>query len=226
MPAFRVIQALTAYQGLPLVHKFLFDEPDPNAPIYTRPLDLTGRTLSAQLRGRPKLGVKKLIVLEDPPAPGVYVFIFTVGGVEYTFEVTIEAGETAIDFIEKFEKAIAALDLDLKACAETCGAEGEVIVAWLWPGVPWDLVVDSQPAPDQVEIQDVQAADVLLATFAVSTAIEGDYTAITLKLTGAKTSGLPAAGDGPFSYRLIATDDQDDTDVLLLARGHLVVGHV
>lgn len=226
MSAFRVIQALTAYQGLPLVHKFLFDETDPKAPQYTRPLDLTGRTLSAKLRGRPKVKVKKLNVLEDPPAPGVYSFKVLLGGGEYAFTVTIEDGETAIDFVEKFLKALANLDLEVKACAEACGAAGEVIVAWPWPGVEWDLVLVSQPVPDQVEIDDVQAADVVLATFAVSTATEGDYTAITLKLTSTQTSALPMAGDGPFSYRLTATKDSDPTDVLLLARGHLLIGRV
>lgn len=226
MSAFRIVQALAAYQGLPLVHRFLFDEPDPKAPQYTRPLDLTGRTLAATLRGRPKLKVKKLIVLEDPPEPGVYPFKIILGGVEYAFTVTIEEGETAIDFVAKFLKAIANLDLEVKACAEACGAEGEVIIAWPWPGVDWDLVLVSQPAPDQVDVDDVQAADVVLAVFAVGTATDGDYTAITLKLTGTQTSALPVAGDGPFSYRLTATKNSDPTDVLLLARGHVVVGRV
>jgi hypothetical protein len=226
MSAFRVVQALTAYQGLPLVQKFLFDETDPTAPQYTRPLDLTGRTLAAQLRGRPKVKVKKLEVLEDPPAPGVYQFKVTLGGAEYPFSITIEVGDTAIDFIEKFLDAIGDLDLEVKACAETCGTEGEVIIAWPWPGVEWDLVLVSQPEPDQIEVDNVQAADVVLATFAVTTATEGDYTAITLKLTGTQTGALPMAGDGPFSYRLTATDDGDATDVLLLARGHLLIGRV
>jgi len=224
MSAFRVLQALTAYQGLPLVHTFPFDETDPKAPQYTRPLDLTGRTVVAQLRGRPKVKVKLLKVLEDPPAPGVYSFKLILGGVEYPFTVTIEPGETAIDFVEKFLKAIANLDLEVKACAETCGAAGEVIVAWPWPGVEWDLVIVSQPEPDQIEIDDVQAADVLLATFTVQTATSGDYTAITIKLSGVQTGALPMAGDGPFNYRLTATKNDDPTDVLLLARGHLIVG--
>lgn len=223
MSAFRYVQALTAYQGLPLVHTFLFDETDPTAPQYTRPLDLTGRTLTAKLRARPKVKVKQLNVLEDPPAPGVYAFIFVIGGVEYPFTVTIEAGETAIDFIEKFEKALANLDLEVKACAETCGAKGEVVIVWPWPGVAWDLLLDSQPEPGQVEIEDVQAADVVLATFTTQTATSGDYTAITLKLTGVQTGALPMAGDGPFTYSLTATLDDDPTDVLLLARGHLLV---
>lgn len=226
MSAFQIVQALTAYQGLPLVHKFLFDETDPKAPAYTRPLDLTGRTIAAQLRGRPKVKVKKLVILEDPPAPGVYAFKVIIGGVEYPFTVTIEAGETAIDFVEKFLKALANLDLEVKACAEQCGTAGEVIVAWPWPGVEWDLVLVSQPEPDQVDVDDVQAADVVLATFAVSTATEGDYTAITLKLTATQTGALPMAGDGPFSFRLTATKNVDLTDVLLLARGHLLVARV
>jgi len=146
------------------------------------------------------------------------------GGVEYPFTVTIEPGETAIDFVEKVLKAIANLDLEVKACAETCGAAGEVIVAWPWPGVEWDLVIVSQPEPDQIEIDDVQAADVLLATFTVQTATSGDYTAITIKLSGVQTGALPMAGDGPFNYRLTATKNDDPTDVLLLARGHLIVG--
>lgn len=226
MSAFQLVQALTAYQGLPLVHTFRFDEVDPNAPDYTRPLDLTGRTLSAQLRGRPKVKVKKLEVLEDPPAPGTYEFKVVIGGVEYPFEVEIEAGDTAIDFIEKFLEALADLDLEVKACAETCGAAGEVIIAWPWPGVEWDLVLVSQPEPGQVEVNNVQAADVVLATFTISTGTDGDYTTITIKLTGTQTGALPAAGDGPFSYRLIATKNSDATDVLLLARGHLIVGRV
>ena len=41
-----------------------------------------------------------------------------------------------------------------------------------------------------------------------------------------RPSGLPAAGDGPFTYTLIAANDNDVDDVLLLARGHIIVAHL
>lgn len=223
MTAFRQVQALSVFQGLPLQHTFLFDEPDDCG--YILPLSLTGRTVTAQLRGRPKAKVMQVNVV-DPPTPGVYEFQIVLGGVAYPFEFELEAGESAQDWVKKFKAALNALALDLSLCAETCGAEGEIIVAGIWPGQVWTLVLVDAPDPTEVEIEEIQPPDVLLATFTVTTGTNdaGTKTTVRISLTGTQTSGLPMAGSGPLNYRVLATDNVDPNDVLFLARGHLLVG--
>ena len=235
---FRLVH-LHAYQGLPLRRVLPFDEPDPVSPIlHTRALTITGYELQAQVSARPKSIAYALETLEDPPAPGTYEFLLIFGGVEYPFEIEVEEGELAKDLQAKFIAAVKGLLLALGVCAPSCMQAHEVVVAALWPGVFWSLALVSQPEPDQVEIKLLQD-NAPLAEFTVTSQIVVDQLEITVLLPAAVTGSLPAAGDGPYLWRLVGvrvTDPGDPEadppvaptydrdDVLPLARGHLTVG--
>ena len=97
---FRLVN-LHAYQGLPLRKVLSFEEVDPNSPLHTRALTITGYELRAQVSARPKSIAYELEILEDPPAVGTYEFLLIFGGVEYPIEIEVEAGELAKDLQAK-----------------------------------------------------------------------------------------------------------------------------
>lgn len=234
---FRLVN-LHAYQGLPLRRVLNFEEQDPISALHTRPLTITGYELVAQVSARPKAIAYELEILEDQPATGDYEFLLVFGGVEYPFTVTVEEGDTAKDMQAKFIAAVKALMLGLSVCPPSCMEAYEVDIVYPWPGVVWSLALLSQPEPDQVEVDKVQD-NAALANFTITSQVVGDQLAITLLLPAAVTASIPAAGDGPYLWRLIGirvTDPGDPNadppvaptydrdDVLLLARGHLTVG--
>lgn len=234
---FRLVH-LHAYQGLPLRKVLRFDEQDPVSPLHTRALTITGYELQAQVSARPKAVAHELAILEDPPKPGPYVFKLIFGGVEYSLTITVVAGELAKDLQTKFIAAVQALLLGLSVCPPSCSQAHEVDIVYPWPGVEWSLALVSQPEAGQVEVKKLQG-NAPLAEFTVSSAAVVDQLEITLLLPAAVTGSLPAAGDGPYLWRLVAvrvTDPGDPEadppvaptydrdDILPLARGHLTVG--
>lgn len=234
---FRLVN-LHAYQGLPLRKVLSFEEVDPNSPLHTRALTITGYELRAQVSARPKSVAYELEILEDPPAVGTYEFLLIFGGVEYPIEIEVEAGELAKDLQAKFIAAVKGLLLALGVCAPSCMQAHEVVVAALWPGVAWSLALVSQPEADQVDVNLLQD-NIPLAEFTVTSAVVIDQLEVTLLLPAAITGSIPAAGDGPYLWRLIGVKVTDPGDpegdppvaptydldnVLPLARGHLTVG--
>ncbi len=212
---------LLVYQGLPFSQVFRFDEPDPTAPQYTQPLDLTGYTLVGQVEAQPKVKAYGIDILADPPAPGLYVLALVYMGVTYTMEIEVLPGETAKELQEKILKALKNLDLPLSACAPSCADAWHIVAAWYWPGVEWSLDIVSQP-DDDLDI-DVQQENIPLLEFAEAAVVDGDYTKVTLTLTSEQTAGLPMAGDGPLRWRLVAVNDINPQDVKLLVCGLLMV---
>lgn len=234
---FRLVH-LHAYHGLPLRKVLRFDEQDPVSPLHTRALTITGYELQAQVSARPKAVAYELAILKDPPKPGPYVFKLIFGGVEYSLTITVVAGELAKDLQTKFIAAVQALLLGLSVCPPSCSQAHEVDIVYPWPGVEWSLALVSQPEAGQVEVKKLQG-NAPLAEFTVSSAVVVDQLEITLLLPAAVTGSLPAAGDGPYLWRLVAvrvTDPGDPEadppvaptydrdDILPLARGHLTVG--
>jgi len=234
---FRLVN-LHAYQGLPLRKVLSFDEQDPVSALHTRALTITGYELQAQVSARPKAVAYELKILEDPPKPGVYEFMVVFGGIEYPISITLLPGELAKDLQTKFMAAVAALMLGLSICPPSCMQAHEVDIAFPWPGVEWSIALVSQPEEGQVEIDKLQG-NAPMAEFAVTSEVVVDQLVITLLLPAAVTGSIPAAGDGPYLWRLIAvkvTDPGDPDadppvaptydrdDVLPLARGYLTVG--
>lgn len=218
---------LHVYAGLPFSKAIRFEEEDPASTLHTRALDITGRTLKAQVDARPKAKAYEIEILEDPPAAGLYVFLIVYAGVEYEIEVTLEEGELAKDLQTLIIDAIKDLLLGLSACAAKCSNAFEIIVAAPWPGLEWTLSLVSQPEAGQVEVGIVQT-NTPLVEFSVSSAVDVDQLVVTLTLTTAQTGGIPVAGDGPYRWRLTAVatvdDVEDPDDALLLARGLLTIG--
>ena len=234
---FRLVH-LHAYQGLPLRKELSFEEQDPVSPLHTRALTITGYELQAQVSARPKAVAYELEILADPPKPGVYEFLVVFGGVEYPISITVEPGELAKDLQAKFIAAVQALLLGLSVCPPSCSQAHEVDVVYPWPGVEWSLALVSQPEAGQVEVKKLQG-NAPMAEFTVSSAVVVDQLVVTLLLPAAVTASIPAAGDGPYLWRLVAvrvTDPGDPEgdppvaptydrdDILPLARGHLTVG--
>lgn len=229
MTAFLRTVHLKVYQGLPLEKKLRYEEPDPVSEFHTRPLTITGRTLVARIKAAPKSKAYEIVILKDPPAPGVYEFLLTYMGVEYPFEVELLPGEGAKELQEKIIAAIKALGFGFifGVCAESCANNHEIVVAGWWPGVEFLLELVSQPVTDPPEDQvdvDILQDNAPLAVIAATSQVVGDQLEITLKLGGDVTAGIPAAGDGPYLWSLVAPLVADpDNDVLLLARGYLLV---
>lgn len=228
MSFLRTVQ-LKVYQGLPFSKDISFEEQDPASPLHTRPLDITGRTLVATVSAKPKSKAYELKILDPNPLPGVYEFLLTYGGNDYEFEVELLEGEGAKDLQEKIIKAIKGLGLGfvIGVCAPSCADAYEIVIAGLWPGLDFTLEIVDQPVADPPEDQielDILQDNIPLAEFAVASEVVEDQLVVTLKMSGAVTGGIPAAGDGPYLWRLLAPLDLDAEDVLLLARGHLVVG--
>lgn len=234
---FRLVN-LHAYQGLPLRKVLSFDEQDPVSALHTRALTITGYELQAQVSARPKAVAYELVILEDPPAPGVYEFAILFGGVVYPISITLDEGELAKDLQTKFIAAVQALLLGLSVCPPSCSQAHEVDVVYPWPGVEWSLSLVDQPEPDQVEVKKLQG-NAPMAEFTVSSTVVADQLNVTLLLPAAVTASIPAAGDGPYLWRLVAVrvtdpgDPMDDPpvpptydrdDILPLARGHLTMG--
>lgn len=229
---------LHAYQGLPLRKVLRFDEQDPVSPLHTRALTITGYELKAQVSARPKAVAYELGILKDPPKPGAYVFALVFGGIEYSLTITMLPGELAKDLQAKFIAAVQGLLLGLSVCPPSCSQAHEVDVVYPWPGVEWSLALVSQPEAGQVEVKKLQG-NAPMAEFTVSSAVVVDHLEVTLLLPAAVTGSIPAAGDGPYLWRLVGvrvTDPGDPEgdppvaptydrdDVLLLARGHITVG--
>jgi hypothetical protein len=217
---------LHVYQGLPWSKTITFEEQDPTSPLHTRALDIDGRVLRAQIDARPKAKAYGIKILQDPPEPGTYVFMLIYAGVEHELEILLLTGELAKDLQAKIIAAIKDLHLALSACAEKCSNAFEIVVAAPWPGLEWSLSLVSQPAAGQVEVDLLQANEPLVE-FAVTSAVVNDKLAVTLALTTAKTGAIPAAGDGPYRWRLTApasgvVDDLEDQ--LLLAHGLVTIG--
>ncbi len=229
MSTFQRIVHLKMFQGFPLEKKLYFEEQDPNSALHTRPLTLTGRTLAAVIKAAPKSKADEIEILKDPPAPGIYEFLLTYMGVEYPIEVEVLPGEGAKELQAKIIAAIKALGLGfiIGVCAASCADAFEIVIAGWWPGVEFELELVSQPVTDPPEDQielDIKQDNIPLAVFGVSSQVVVDQLEITLKLGADVTSGVPAAGDGPYLWHLIAPLTADpDNDVLLLARGHIVV---
>lgn len=229
---FQRIVHLKAHPGLPLVKKLAFEQVDPQSPLHTMALSLTGRTLLAQVSAPPKSKAYEIEVLKDPPAPGDYVFLLVYMGVEHEISVELLQGEGAKQLQSKLIAAIKALGLGfiLGACATSCSDAHEIVVAGWWPGVDFTLSLVEQPTTDPPEDQvdiDVLQDNAPIAVFSTSTQVVDDMQVITLKLDGETTAGIPTAGDGVYRWHLIATLDTDPTgDVLELARGHLVMERV
>ena len=230
---FQYIVHLRAYQGLPVTRVLQFDQPDPVSELHTVALNITDRTLVAQIVAHPKAKAYEIVILKDPPLPGIYEFLLIYMGVEYPIEVELLPTEGGKQLQEKLIAAIKAVLIEagllgiVAVCAPTCADAYEIVIAALWPGVEFTLELVSQPAADPPEDQielDIVQDNAPIAEFAVTSAVVLDQLVVTLKLSGAVTAGLPAAGDGPYLWRLTAPLTADpDGDVLLLARGHLVV---
>jgi hypothetical protein len=217
---------LHLYQGLPWAKTVYFEEQDPSSPLHTRALDIDGRVVRAQIDARPKAKAYKIEILEDPPAPGTYVFVLTYAGVEYTLEIELLPGETAKDLQAKIIKAIKDLHLGLSACPEKCSNAFEIIVAAPWPGLEWLLQLLFQPADAQVDVEVVQD-NAPLVEFDITTTVVDDKLAVSMVLTTAKTGAIPAAGDGPYRWRMTAVlQGEGDIidDQLLLAHGLVTIG--
>lgn len=218
---------LTAYAGLPFSKIINFDEVDPASALHTRALDITGRTLKAQIDGRPKAKAYEIEILEDPPAPGDYEFLLIYAGIEHEVTVTLPAGGIAKDLQTLIIDAIKALLLSLNVCKETCSDTAVIEVASPWPGLEWSLALVSQPEAAQVDVDLVQDNAPLVA-FTVSSAVVVDKLAVTLSLSTAQTGAIPVAGDGPYRWRLTAVavdgDVEDPDDALLLAHGMFTIG--
>lgn len=216
----KIIRALLAWSGLPLKAEFKFRQPDPACPLYEQALDLTGRTLAAAVRGRGK-AIAYEVEIDDPPAPGLYVFKLVWAGVEHTINIQVLDGWTAEDLRDALMKALAELLLPwLLLCPKSCSNVNELMVFTLWPGIFFVLTLVSQPA-DDMEIEQKQADDPLL-TMTATAQVVGDDQVITLALSAAQTAALPP-GDGPYDYALIARKNDDPNDVLFLARGTLLL---
>lgn len=224
---FQRIVHLKVLQGHPFVKKLAFEEQDPTSELHTRPLTITGRTLVARVLAAPKSKAYEIKILKDSPAVGDYVFLLVYQGVEFPIEVEVLPGEGAKALQEKILAAIKALGLGfiLGACAESCAEAHEIVVAGWWPGVEFTLTLVEQPEDDPPQVDlDLLQGNIPLAVFTVTSEVVDDKREVTLKLGGTVTAGIPAAGDGPYRWHLIAPLAADPTnDVLLLARGLLVV---
>lgn len=226
---FKHIINLKVYQGLPFVKAIQLDEQDPVSPLHTRPLDITGRTLVAVINARPKVKAYELKILNPNPLPGIYSFLLIYGGKEYPFEVELLDGEGAKELQAKIIAAIKGLGLGfyIGVCAPSCADAYEIVIAGLWPGVDWTLEIVDQPVGDPPEDQielDILQENIPLAEFAVTSQVVDDQLVVTIKLNSDETGGIPAAGDGPYLWRLVAPlDAEPKADMLLLARGHIVM---
>lgn len=217
---------LALYQGLPFSKTINFDEPDPTSALHTRPLDIDGRNLRAQIDARPKAKAYGIELFNDPPPPGYYVFTLIYAGTEYTLPIELLPGELAKDLQAKIIAAILALRLGLSACAATCSDAFKIEVAAPWPGLQWSLALLFEESEGQVEVNLLQD-NTPLAEFEVSSEVVGDFLAVTLVLTFAQTGAIPAAGDGPYRWRLTAPaqgEGDNLNDQLLLAHGLLTIG--
>lgn len=217
---------LALYQGLPFSKTINFDEQDPTSPLHTRALNIDGRVLHARVDARPKAKAYGINILEDPPAPGVYVFLLVFAGVGHELQIEVLPGELAKDLQAKIIKAIKDLHLSLKACAEKCSDANQIVVAAPWPGLEWFLYLLSQPVDAQVDVEVLQD-NAPLVEFTVTSEVVNDQLAVTLVLTTAKTGAIPAAGDGPYRWRLTAVaqgEGENPDDQLLLAHGLLTIG--
>lgn len=216
---FQKVQNLQVWQALPFKVTLFFQQDDPDCPEFKEPLDLGTFTLQAALKGAAKAKAYE-VVMDDPPTPGNYVLLLVWGENEYTLTIVVEPGDSAAEFIEKLEKAIEALLIDyLKVCPKKCGGSA-LYVLGLWPGLPFELSIVSQP-DDDLQI-DLLQEDAPLQVFTVSSTVQGDYLAITLTLSAKETSILPTAA-GPYQWSLIGLSAGPPEDVLLLARGLVVV---
>ena len=216
---------LALYQGLPFSKTINFDEQDPSSALHTRPLNIDGRNLRAQIDARPKAKAYGIVINADPPEPGVYVFLLIYAGIEHELEIELLPGELAKDLQAKIIAAIKDLHLGLSVCAEKCSNAFEIIVAAPWPGLEWSLALISQPGED-VDVNLLQD-NTPLAEFTVSSEVVGDFLTVTLVLTFAQTGAIPAAGDGPYRWRLTAPaqgEGDNLNDQLLLAHGLLTIG--
>lgn len=217
---------LALYQGLPFSKALKFDEQDPTSPLHTRALDITGRTLRAQIDARPKAKAYNIEILEDPPEPGLYVFLLIWAGNGYPLEITLLPGEGAKDLQAKIIEALKGLHLGLSICPEKCSNAFEIVVAAPWPGLDFTLALTGSPDSDVVVevLQDNEP----LVEFAVTSEVVVDKLVVTLTLTVAKTSAIPVAGDGPYRWRLTAPavdgEDINQDDALLLAHGLVTIG--
>jgi hypothetical protein len=218
---------LTLFQGLPYSRVLKFDEQDPTSALHTRALNITGRTLRAQIDARPKAKAYGIELPQDPPEPGVYVFLVMWGGSGYPLEIELLPGELAKDLQAKIIAAIKELHLGLSACPEKCSNAHEIIVAAPWPGLDWTLDLTGQPEGGLVDVEVLQD-NAPLVEFTVSSEVIVDQLAVTLSLTAAQTGVIPAAGDGPYRWRLTAPaidgEDIDPDDQLLLAHGLVTIG--
>lgn len=225
---FRRTINLALYQGLPWSKTIAFEEQDPTSPLHTMAPDMNGRILKAQIDARPKAKAYGIEILEDPPEPGTYVFLLVYAGIEHTLEIELLPGELAKDLQAKIIKAIKDLHLGLSACAEKCSDAFYIVVAAPWPGLEWFLTLDSQPADAQVDVELLQD-NAPLVEFDITSAVVNDKLAVTLVLTAAETAAIPAAGDGPYRWRLTAValgegDAENPDDQLLLAHGLVTIG--
>lgn len=221
----RVIN-LHLYHGLPFSKTINFEEVDPTSQLHTRALNIAGRNLRAQIDARPKATAYGIKILQDPPSPGTCVFLLIYAGVEYTLEIELLPGEIAKDLQAKIIDAIKALHLSLTACPETCSNAFEIVAAAPWPGLVWSLSLVSQPEAGQVEVELLQD-NAPLVEFVVTSSVVNDKLAVSMVLTTAKTGAIPAAGDGPYRWRLtapMAGEGDNLEDQLLLAHGLVTIG--
>lgn len=217
---------LHVYQGLPWAKTIYFDEVDPTSPLHTRALNVDNRIVRAQIDARPKAKAYAIEILEDPPAPGTYVFLLIYAGVEYPLEIELLPGETAKDLQAKIIAAIKGLHLGLSACPEKCSNAFEIVVAAPWPGLEWFLSLVSQPEAGQVDV-DLLQDNAPLVEFDITTTVVNDKLAVSMVLTTAKTGAIPAAGDGPYRWRMTAIlqgEGDIPDDQLLLAHGLVTIG--
>lgn len=217
---------LTVFQGLPFSKVLKFDEQDPTSPLHTRALDITGRVLVAQIDARPKAKAYNIEIIADPPQPGLYVFLVIWAGAGYPLEITLLPGEGAKDLQTKIIKAIKDLHLGLSVCPEKCSNAFEIVVAAPWPGLDFELAITG--SPNNEVLVEVLQDNTPLVEFVVTSEVVVDKLVVTLTLTTAKTGAIPAAGDGPYRWRLAAPavdgEDYNFDDAILLAHGLVTVG--